>query len=462
MKFRSPTFYLWRVFALEPDRLTALERTLLRVALLIGLFVVAWTFKDVRTDAGVDLRNRVVGARVMLAGHDPYTFVWQPGMDETLLDPVYDPKAHRLTLSPPTLLLYAVIAPAPYAFQRLASYAAEWLALIVSLALLARCIVEPRQRVVFLLGATLFVIATDIWRLHVERGQVYVFHLLALSAAIYFSRRGQVDSLAAGAALGILGLMRPNLLLFGAALVLLRQWRAAGAFTTTVAVGLIAAFLMLPTSSWRSYLDVGDQYFQAIQDPAAVPDRPRPKADGWAEGVNFDDPLTNVESSSVAVLWKTLHDQIDLPMLDLARTSKVMLLVFAAALIAALWFGRGKDARAGLALTVVIGLDTEFFLPHRWGYADVMLLAPLAVMLPALLRARSASLVALGVVTLGLVSGPMGQQFLGLYASTVLRSWLVMGGLTLLAGLEWGQLSKESADIDAPVEAACENDTGRV
>ena len=42
------------------------------------------------------LRSRVVGLRVMLAGYDPYTFVWQPEMPEQWLDPVYD-NVHRLT-----------------------------------------------------------------------------------------------------------------------------------------------------------------------------------------------------------------------------------------------------------------------------------------------------------------------------------------------------------------------------
>src|SRR5207249_2402179 len=98
----SPAFFLWRLFGLEPAQLTPIERTLLRVALFVGLCALIWTYRDMRTYSGDDLRNRVVGARVMLAGYDPYTFVWQPGMPEEWLDPVYD-NVHRLTVSPPTL-----------------------------------------------------------------------------------------------------------------------------------------------------------------------------------------------------------------------------------------------------------------------------------------------------------------------------------------------------------------------
>jgi hypothetical protein len=425
---------LWQLFALAPERLTPLERTLLRVAFVITLVVLAWTFWDNRTRPGDDLRNRVVGARVMLTGEDPYTFAWQPGMSEELLDPVYDPHAHRLTISPPTLLLYAPLAPLPWRTARLVSFLAEWLAMIGSLVLLARSLPEPRQRVVLLLGAVLFVIATDIWRMHLERGQIYVFQLLALSAAIFWSRRGDVDSMAAGIALGVLALIRPNLLVLAPALLLARRWRSGGAMLATVGVGAAAAFLALPLSSWHSYLGVGDQYYRAVQGDPII-NVPRPVHEGPVEGVEFAGAhsLKNIESSSFAALHGKLHENAGLPMIDLALVSKVMLAILAATLLGCVWLRRNGNPRTAFALIVVFSLDTEFFLPHRWGYADVMLLAPLALMLPRLLRTEKLNLQALAIVLLGLVSGPLGQQFFDLYVATLLRSWLVMGSLTLLA-----------------------------
>src|ERR1043165_5392411 len=221
---------MWHLFALDPDRLSPLERTILRVALGVGVFVFAWSFwVDFRTSGGNDLRNRVVGARVMLLGGDPYTFAWHTGMPEELLDPIHEPKAHRLTVSPPTLLLYAVAAPLPYRIQRLLWFAFQWLAMIASLALLSRCVPEQRHRMILLVAATFFIVANDIWRLHLERGQMYAFELLALSAAIYCARCGAVDSVGAGIAFGLLALMRPNLAVIAPALVLMRQGRSASA-----------------------------------------------------------------------------------------------------------------------------------------------------------------------------------------------------------------------------------------
>lgn len=431
----SPSdFFLWRWFDLEPARLTALERMLLRVALLVVLCVVVWTFRDTRVYPGNDLRNRVVGARVMLAGYDPYTFFWQPGMPEEWLDPVHEPKAHRLTISPPTLLVYAIGAPLPFKVLRFASFVIEWLAMIASLVLLARSLPTSRLRVVFLLGATLFILATDIWRLHLERGQVYVFHLLALSAAIAWSRRGQVDSLLAGVALGVLALLRPNLLVIAPGLLLLRQWRSSSAMLATVAGGVTAAFLMLPASSWQSYLDVGDQYYRAVDDPEEGPDDiPEPDHVGPVEGMLSANSLTNISCSSFAHLYFVLRTRFGLPRLEIGLTCKVILASLAALLLALVWLRRHYDLGTAFTLIVVMSLDTEFFLPHRWGYADVMLLAPLALLLPTLLRDERTSLQAFGMVLIGLVSGPLGQLYFDIHTATVLRSWLVMGALTALA-----------------------------
>jgi hypothetical protein len=370
----------------------------------------------------------------MLLGRDPYTFFWQPGMPEELLDPVHDPKAHRLTVSPPTLLIFAVVAPIPFPTQRFVSFVFEWLAMIASLVLLARSLPDWRLRVVFLLGATILVVATDIWRLHLERGQVYVFDLLALSAAVAWSRRGQIDSLAAGIALGVLALMRPNLLVIAPSLLIMRQWRSSSAMLATVGVGVATTFLMLPMSSWQSYLDVGDQYYRSAEDFGPGPnDFPAPDHTGPVEGVQFCISLPNLACSSFGHFYYVLRMRFGLPRLDIGLTCKIILASLAVLLLALVWRRRAGDVRSAFALIVVMSLDTEFFLPIRWNYAEVMQLAPLALMLPVLLSKEGTNLPVLGVVLVGLASGTLGQSFFDLETATVLRSWLVMGALTVLA-----------------------------
>ena len=134
-------------------------------------------------------------------------------------------------------------------------------------------------------------------------------------------------------------------------------------------------------------------------------------------------------------------------MLNLGLVSKACLVALTLALLALAWSRRNDAARATFALIVVVSLNTEFFLPHRWGYADVMLLAPVTLMLPAILSSPLWGRAAGGegttpqtgdvslpvvLVVFGAISGLLIVHF-DLYLATLLRSWLVMAGLTLLA-----------------------------
>ena len=335
--------------------------------------------------------------------------------------------------------------------QRFASFICEWLALLASLALLAWSLPDARQRIVFLLGASLFVIASDIWRLHVEKGQVYVFQLLALSTAIAWARRCQTDSIVVGVALGVLALMRPNLCVVAPASSSCRNRRSVGAMLTTVAVGLTATFAILPTSSWPSYLGVGDQYYRAVDDPGPGPnDLPAPDHVGPVEGVVFGHSLPDVSCSSFAHFYYIMRTRFDLPRIDLAVASKIILAALAVLLLAAIWRRRRGDVWSGFALIVMLSLDTEFYLPHRWGYVDVMLLAPLALMMPTMFRAERSHVLAIGIVLAGVMSGLFGHAFFDLHAVTVLRSWLVMGGLTAIAFCDVG-LAGQDTNGTAPV-----------
>jgi hypothetical protein len=206
-----------------------------------------------------------------------------------------------------------------------------------------------------------------------------------------------------------------------------------------------------------------------VEDPGPGPDDLlAPDHAGPVEGVNFCHSLPNLSCSSFGHMHYVLRTRFGLPRLDIAVTSKIMLASVAVLLLVLEWRRRiswdripilstqatgsesyptkgGAAIGSAFALIVVMSLNTEFFLPHRWGYADVMLLGPLALMLPALLGAGGTNL---ALVLIGLVSGSLGQQFFDLHPATVLRSWLVMGALTALAiSSESAAKAKKSTDL---------------
>jgi hypothetical protein len=204
---------------------------------------------------------------------------------------------------------------------------------------------------------------------------------------------------------------------------------------------------LLPWSSWPNYLVVGDQYFAQAQDYDAMPDIPPPQHEGPVEGVWFGTPNTGFRTNSFCTVYHFIDEwlrrfrvvdergfeyQYGLPVIDFALTSKIAMLSLAALLCCLAWLRRGASPHAITALIIVLSLNTEFFLPIRWGYADMVLLAPLALLLPDLLGLKEKQQWLLVVVLFGLLSGPLGQLLISLDVATVLRSWVVMGALTIL------------------------------
>jgi len=428
-----------RAYGLEPRRLVPLEKTALGVGLAFTFIVFLISLWDIGRYAGIDFRNRIVGARVLLTGQDPYAFEWQPGMPLELLDPCHDNLVHRLTAPPPTLFLYATLAPLPYKMERLASFVLEWLALLAGIAILSRTITDHRQRVVFLLTAVLFFVLSGFWRMHVERGQVYVFHLLVLSAGAAACLRRNMNSWTGGILFGIAALMRLNYLLLAPAFLLLRQWKTGLGSVLTFILCVLATLPLLPSGSWQSYLRVGDQYYLTLWAPERLPPRTPPAHEGPVEDVDFRNALDDVSSTSFAVLYQTWRQGSPLPLVDLGLISKGIMVLLSVTLLGLLALRRNEPPppRLTLALLVAFALDTEFFLPHRWGYVDVVLLLPLALLWPFLWDNRTASHVAVGILLVGFISGMCLVPQLSLYYATLLRSWLVMGSLTGLAVVCW-------------------------
>jgi hypothetical protein len=442
---------------IDREALSPLQRTLFAGAVLLTLLTAGQTLFDVRSYCGIDFRNRVVGARVLLRGENPYTFRWQPGMPEELLDPIFDQRTplHRLTVPPTTLCLYALVAGQPYPALRLLSWAAEWAAMLASIALLARMVPGQRLRFCFLLVAGYLFLPAYFWRLHVERGQVYAFHLLLLTVGAYFARKDRLDSARAGIAFGLALALRPNFLLLVPAFAVLGRWRTAAAALATFTGAVLLTLPLAPPNVWRSYLDMGNLYYLSTWNPEALPSFPPPPVpDKPLEGYAFPNGLNLVDSTSLPILYQLFHEPLGWPVVDVGLVCKVMLVALGLILLGLLYRSRRRHSpRLTLAMIAVFLVDSEYLLPHRWEYVDVMFLLPLGLLLPYLAAAlRRNSLLPL-LLLLGLVIGQSSQGIEPLchLRDDLARSVLVMGSLTALVVLAWvGRLSARSTTSPEP------------
>lgn len=232
------------------------------VALLGGAVDLANTVKF----GQIDLRNRVVGARVMQLDQNPYSYLWQPGESDKLLDP-YPFSQHRLrsavTVTPAVLSLQTVFADLPY-------YQQKFLWLFVQVALLASLIwvairraENPETRAMVLLLGIMFSCST-FWRLHVERGQAYVlFVFLAVWYIASFDWKSSRRDLWGGFILGILVCLRPQMVFLGWPLLVYRKWNRVLGAVAGIGIGLLIPTLISKTV-WPEYVHAMINYIPVV------------------------------------------------------------------------------------------------------------------------------------------------------------------------------------------------------
>lgn len=223
---------------------------LLVLALAISAHMIVVDLRNTLRYGGTDMRGHVVGARLLARGLDPYYYLWTPGDPQQLLDPV----DFRVTLTPALLWMYAQIADLPYPTLRYAWFIGQWSILFVSLAVLARVNSASKALVLFS-AAVLVTAANPAWRLHVERGQLYVVWLAMLTAAYTFaSRKTTRGELIAGGLIGMAVCLRPPLAMVMVPMLLLR--RQFLAYASGAATALLLAFFLIVArpAAWTSYL----------------------------------------------------------------------------------------------------------------------------------------------------------------------------------------------------------------
>jgi len=317
--------------------------------------------------------------------------------------------------------------------QRLAWFFLEWSALLVSIAVLARTFPGARARTGFVVLALAFFAGGAFWRLHLERGQYYSLLLVLLSWFVWQLKRKPHDDWRSGLALGLAAALRPTLGIAVLPLWLLGYRRtAAGAFGSALAVVLV----LLPVAGpgvWRDYarlVDVLERAVPRLPPLASVP------YGGMVEGVDFSRVLEHRSSNAnVHLLLVSLQARTGWPnsrsIPALAKASWLATLIALLAVVASARGGRWGPSSA-LLVSFCFVQATDHFLPVRWGYNDVLYLAPLAVLAPPLSRPRGRVLLLvvlaallLGHAPLGIVDPATGTLWRSVLLTAVLCSWVV-------------------------------------
>jgi len=234
------------------------------VILLLAFFsllTISKSFYYSSKDGGIDLRIRVVGSRLLATGYSPYFFKWRPADGELLLNPGDNPKrlVNGNVVTPAVLYVIFPMTKIAYPAQRLAWTFLQLMAATAVIILLLRRYNGPSR----LLPIAILIVgflSTDVWLLHVERGQIYIFYALAFSLMYYiYTSRWKYNEFISGFIGGLFIFFRP----FAGIVVLgfllrgkiswLKGWGAG------ILVGILL-FVVPRPALWQDYFHAMKEY----------------------------------------------------------------------------------------------------------------------------------------------------------------------------------------------------------
>jgi len=135
-----------------------------------------------------DLRNRVVGARLMARDTSPYYFKWQPATSETLIDPFDRPaiKNNMITSPPSVLWLMQPLANLTYSQITFAWIVIQQICFLIILLSLFYFFKSNRARTGIAISGVLLLLS-DQWWASIYKGQSHFFLPAILGVCILLS-----------------------------------------------------------------------------------------------------------------------------------------------------------------------------------------------------------------------------------------------------------------------------------
>jgi len=351
---------------------------LVLVSIIVGYYSYQRDFFYTINYGGVDLRNRVVGARVLQQGLDPYYYKWKPGDSELLLDPSDQPNSPvtRLTASPTVLMFHLPLANLHYSIQQKIWLGVQWAFLLLTIGFLSLSAAsKTKSRMIWILGL-LVVSASPIWSLHVERGQAYILYACLLALALWLLPR---NPLVSGIVAGFTVCLRPLVGLILIPMLIHRKWKFLSGAAVGLVLGLALPLFNAKPSIWASYVSVMMFHTGVHKNPMPfdkmAPSKIKIKS---VEGMKNLKKMAKIRFSNSS-LQQTMRT------FGVNLSSKLLVLAFAAILVlvsAYLYTSRGLGMEKLFFIGAVLVFLSEFFIPAaRYSYNNVIWLVMFALIL---------------------------------------------------------------------------------
>lgn len=441
---------------------------------IAGCFILFFAVKrDIRYDREypADLRNRIVGARMIKDGRSPYFYKWHPGDGLRYYDPQnFDTlRPSIMTCTPFLHHLFLPIADWPQ--SRVSQY---WLvieyALLGLMTLFAWSRAQTKDQQFAVLVLPLIFLFTNAWKAHVWNGQIYLlmpfFALLTTVLLVKLpspppirqTTPGPVRTALAGIAATCLVLIRPNAALFllPFLLLMIRHWRPAR-LALFLAPALAAGIYILANkpeqSYWRDYADMVSQQVRVHQELGGVGQHnpPDPVINPWegvdrfaADSLTHADPIkVYTENGNFFVVFRLLtHRKLSVAMLALSCLLSIGIVLFC-------WFHwRRPLGRTDWLNTAMLGyclyMLSDLFSPlYRHQHYEVQWLCPLFLAAATVQRRYWP---AYGGILAGLLLGIAHLSFLKM--GNTIGEYLILAsllGLSILPERVWPEIQHQRA-----------------
>ncbi len=352
---------------------------LINAILIYSIFIAALciSFDTVNTlkYGAIDLRNRVVGSRLLLKGEDPYYFKWDNDTPEYYVDArdfYKDLPVSRVTVPPTFLLLHIPFAKIDYKTQQILWAIFQWMMLIFIIAIFSKMAdSEIRSKIIWIIGL-LCIAGSFFWRLYIEKGQLYVFYAFLIVLAYWISKKSfKYNLFISGFILGLTISLRPPVILMGIPLLIFRKWKALIGSILGMIIGISSSFIVADLSIWKSYfsaMKIHEQFHLGIIKPIIELHPNFNIIEGVKNSVLSGD-LPMIDSSFQEIFKRYLNIQVQSHILWI---SLIIIILFFSILL----FGNRKK-KISTEMIFLIGLTlvflSEFFLPAaRLSYNNVI------------------------------------------------------------------------------------------
>ncbi|MCK5050856.1 MAG: DUF2029 domain-containing protein [Candidatus Cloacimonetes bacterium] len=230
---------------------------LLIYSVLMSAICISFDTVNTLKYGALDLRNRVVGVRVLSDGEDPYFFKWDQNTPEEIVDArdfYSNFPMSRLTVPPTVLLLHLPFASIPYKTQQILWAFIQWLLLLLSIILLSNTTYSIiKKKIIWIMGL-LIIASSFFWRLHIDKGQIYILFVFLIILSYWLVKKKD-NYILSGFILGLTASFRPPVILMGIPFLINKKWKFIFSGLAGILISFVSSLVIAPLSIWKSYFN---------------------------------------------------------------------------------------------------------------------------------------------------------------------------------------------------------------